>query len=44
MGFTFSFPVDQTGLAEGTLVEWTKVRVRVTEQGSFRSQSVYTIG
>ncbi|RLV90182.1 Glucokinase-1 [Spathaspora sp. JA1] len=24
LGFTFSFPVNQTGLAEGTLIRWTK--------------------
>jgi glucose-6-phosphate 1-dehydrogenase len=24
VGFTFSFPVNQTGIAEGTLMEWTK--------------------
>lgn len=24
VGFTFSFPVDQTGIAKGTLLEWTK--------------------
>ena len=24
VGFTFSFPVNQTGIAEGTLIEWTK--------------------
>jgi hexokinase len=24
LGFTFSFPVQQTGLASGTLVTWTK--------------------
>eukprot|EP00999_Lentomonas_sp_LEN2_P001936 NODE_308_length_1672_cov_86.117799_g276_i0.p1 GENE.NODE_308_length_1672_cov_86.117799_g276_i0~~NODE_308_length_1672_cov_86.117799_g276_i0.p1 ORF type:complete len:493 (-),score=90.39 NODE_308_length_1672_cov_86.117799_g276_i0:53-1531(-) len=24
MGFTFSFPVEQTGIASGTLVSWTK--------------------
>ena len=24
VGFTFSFPVDQTGIAQGTLLEWTK--------------------
>jgi len=24
LGFTFSFPVNQTGIASGTLIEWTK--------------------
>jgi len=24
LGFTFSFPVNQTGVAQGTLIEWTK--------------------
>jgi hexokinase len=23
-GFTFSFPVNQTGIASGTLIQWTK--------------------
>lgn len=26
LGFTFSFPVQQTALDKGTLISWTKVR------------------
>lgn len=33
LGFTFSFPVLQTALAAGTLINWTKVRLPLSALG-----------
>lgn len=42
LGFTFSFPVQQTALEKGTLINWTKVSVLLAQSPSDVTSAFYT--